>query len=114
MKKLLTILLLFVSINAQDVLNTLSGKKYKGKLIEQQPRHVLFQPDGSPNAQKIPITSIKNIQLENGKIIEFGKNILTTESFSQDVLTTIGRKSVRGHNQGDTELYSNFGFMHVT
>ena len=24
------------------------------------------------------------------------------------------KKPVRGHNQGDTELYSNFGFMHVT
>jgi len=24
------------------------------------------------------------------------------------------KKTVRGHNQGDTELYSNFGFMHVT
>ena len=80
MKKLLTILLLFVSINAQDVLITIGGKKYNGKLLEQQSRHVLFKPDGSPNTQTIPITSVNNIQLGNGTNIEFGKDILTTKS----------------------------------
>ena len=25
-----------------------------------------------------------------------------------------GKNLSRGYNQGDTELYSNFGFMHVT
>ena len=80
MKNLITILFLFVSINAQDVLITIAGKKYNGKFLEQQPRHVLFKPDGSPNAQTIPITSINNIQLGNGTNIEFGKDILTTKS----------------------------------
>ena len=27
---------------------------------------------------------------------------------------SVVKKPARGHNQGDTELYSNFGLMHVT
>ena len=65
---------------AQDVLTTLSGKKYNGKLLEEQQRHVVFQPEGSPNSQRLPITSINKIQLASGSVIEYGKDILTTNT----------------------------------
>jgi hypothetical protein len=40
----ITLLLLFtIFVNAQDVLITISGKQYKGKLVEQQETPVLIR-----------------------------------------------------------------------
>ena len=77
----ITLLLLFtIFVNAQDVLITISGKQYKGKLVEQQATHVLFKPDNTPNSQKIPIKSIDKVRLGSGEILKFSNHILTTKS----------------------------------
>jgi len=80
MNRFLSFFILTGFLFAQDVLTTLSGKKYSGKLLEEQQRHVVFQPEASPNSQRLPITSINKIQLANGSVIEYGKDILTTNT----------------------------------
>ena len=68
MKKLLTILLLFVSINAQDVLITIGGSQAKGKFIEVTEKHVVFQQSGIPVPSKIPKMSVARVVLSNGDV----------------------------------------------
>ena len=67
MKKLLTILLLFVSINAQDVLITISGARAKGIFIEVTEEHVVFQQSGTSVPSKIPRMSVARVVLSNGE-----------------------------------------------
>ena len=67
MKKLLSILLLFVSINAQDVLITISGAEAKGIFIEVTEEHVVFQQSGASAPSKIPRTSVARVLLSNGE-----------------------------------------------
>ena len=71
MKKLLTILLLFVSINAQDVLITIGGSQAKGKFIEVTEKHVVFQQSGIPVPSKIPKMSVARVVLSNGDVAFF-------------------------------------------
>ena len=71
MKKLLTILLLFVSINAQDVLITIGGSQAKGKFIEVTEKHVVFQQLGIPVPSKIPKMSVARVVLSNGDVAFF-------------------------------------------
>lgn len=81
MKRLIISLLLFITVSfAQDVLTTVGGKEYKGEYMGQEARHVLFKPDGSTNSQKIPVSSLSKIQLENGTVIEFGIEVLTNKN----------------------------------
>lgn len=67
MKKLLSILLLFVSINAQDVLITISGAEAKGIFIEVTEEHVVFQQSGASAPSKIPRISVARVVLSNGE-----------------------------------------------
>jgi len=80
MKKITLLLLFTIFVNAQDVLITIGGKQYKGKLVEQQEKHVIFKADNAPNSQKIPINSINKVLLGSGEILTFSNHILTTKS----------------------------------
>ena len=72
MKKLLTILLLFVSINAQDALIiTIGGSQAYGKFIEVTEKHVVFQQSGIPVPSKIPKMSVARVVLSNGDVAFF-------------------------------------------
>ena len=46
---------------------------------------------------------------KKNKLAKDFPDIVAMKNANSDV-----KKPVRGYNQGDTELYSNFGFMHVT
>ena len=80
MKKITLLLLFSVFINAQDVLTTVSGQKYKGEFVEQKERNVLFMPENGSLAQTIPIQLIRYIRLGSGEILHFSNDILTTKS----------------------------------
>jgi len=81
MKRLIISLLLFVTVSfAQDVLTTVSGTEYKGVFVGQQGKYILFKPVGSSNSQKIPITTLSKVKLDNGEVFEFGNDILTTKT----------------------------------
>ena len=79
MKKLLTILLLFVSINAQDVLITIGGSQAKGKFIEVTEKHVVFQQSGIPVPSKIPKMSVARVLLSNGDVAYMLTDEMTNE-----------------------------------
>ena len=79
MKKLLTILLLFVSINAQDVLITIGGSQAKGKFIEVTEKHVVFQQSGIPVPSKIPKMSVARVVLSNGDVAYMSTGEMTNE-----------------------------------
>ena len=79
MKKLLTILLLFVSINAQDVLITIGGSQAKGKFIEVTEKHVVFQQSGIPVPSKIPKMSVARVVLSNGDVAYMLTDEMTNE-----------------------------------
>ena len=79
MKKLLTILLLFVSINAQDVLITIGGSQAKGKFIEVTEKHVVFQQSGIPVPSKIPKMSVARVVLSNGDVVYMLTDEMTNE-----------------------------------
>ena len=79
MKKLLTILLLFVSINAQDALITIGGSQAKGKFIEVTEKHVVFQQSGIPVPSKIPKMSVARVVLSNGDVVYMLTDEMTNE-----------------------------------
>ena len=79
MKKLLTILLLFVSINAQDVLITIGGSQAKGQFIEVTEKHVVFQQLGIPVPSKIPKMSVARVVLSNGDVVYMLTDEMTNE-----------------------------------
>ena len=79
MKKLLTILLLFVSINAQDALITIGGSQAKGKFIEVTEKHVVFQQSGIPVPSKIPKMSVARVVLSNGDVAYMSTDEMTNE-----------------------------------
>ena len=76
MKRFLPLLILTGLLFGQDTLRTVSGQVVIGKLMEQEEEYVFFKPDGAQQSQKIPIRLIKEIRLGNGKIIDFGKDVL--------------------------------------
>jgi len=78
MKKILLILFLCVHTNAQDVLTTISGSKYIGKMVEQQKEYVVFKIDATGATNKVPISSIKTILLGNGQRLDFFNDIIIT------------------------------------
>ena len=80
MKKLLTILLLFVSINAQDALIiTIGGSQAYGKFIEVTEKHVVFQQSGIPVPSKIPKMSVARVVLSNGDVVYMLTDEMTNE-----------------------------------
>ena len=80
MKKLLTILLLFVSINAQDALIiTIGGSQAYGKFIEVTEKHVVFQQSGIPVPSKIPKMSVARVVLSNGDVAYMLTDEMTNE-----------------------------------
>ena len=80
MKKLLTILLLFVSINAQDALIiTIGGSQAYGKFIEVTEKHVVFQQSGIPVPSKIPKMSVARVLLSNGDVAYMLTDEMTNE-----------------------------------
>ena len=80
MKKLLTILLLFVSINAQDALIiTIGGSQAYGKFIEVTEKHVVFQQSGIPVPSKIPKMSVARVVLSNGDVAYMSTGEMTNE-----------------------------------
>jgi len=80
MKKLLTILLLFVSINAQDALIiTVGGSQAKGKFIEVTEKHVVFQQAGTSVPSKIPKMSVARVVLSNGDVAYMLTDEMTNE-----------------------------------
>ena len=68
MKKILLIITLFGSINAQDVLTTISGSQANGKFIEVTETHVVFQQVGVAVPSKIPLMSVARVVLSNGDV----------------------------------------------
>ena len=80
MKKLLTILLLFVSINAQDALIiTIGGSQAYGKFIEVTEKHVVFQQAGTSVPSKIPKMSVARVVLSNGDVAYMLTDEMTNE-----------------------------------
>ena len=79
MKKLLTILLLFVSINAQDVLITIGGSQAKGKFIEVTEKHVVFQQAGTSVPSKFPKLSVARVVLSKGDVAYMLTDEMTNE-----------------------------------
>ena len=80
MKKLLTILLLFVSINAQDALIiTIGWSQAYGKFIEVTEKHVVFQQSGIPVPSKIPKMSVARVVLSNGDVAYMSTGEMTNE-----------------------------------
>jgi len=67
-KKILLIITLFGSINAQDVLTTISGSQANGKFIEVTETHVVFQQVGVAVPSKIPLMSVARVVLSNGDV----------------------------------------------
>ena len=79
MKKLLTILLLFVSINAQDILRTISGARAKGIFSEVTEEHAVFQQSGASAPSKIPRISVARVVLSNGDVVYMLTDEMTNE-----------------------------------
>jgi len=81
MKKLLFFTVLVIGVSfSQDLLTTVSGTEYKGVFVGQQGKYILFEPVGSSTSQKIPITTLSKVKLDDGEVFEFGNDILTTKT----------------------------------
>ena len=78
MKKIILIFIIYSSLFSQDVLITIKGNKYTGRMIKQEKEHVVFLVKGKKIENKVPILSIATIILENGKRLEFSNDILIT------------------------------------
>ena len=71
MKRLLPLLIVTGLLFSQDVLTTISGKKYNGRYIGIKNEKIEFIEDGKSVSVLIPKESIKNIKQSNGSIIDF-------------------------------------------
>ena len=69
----------------QDVLETVSGKEYKGKYLKTEGGKVFFIPEGANSpTQVVPVKLIKKLQLKDGPfIILDGRNRLTLEEYQK-------------------------------
>ena len=75
MKRLLPLLIVTGLLFSQDVLTTISGKKYNGRYIGIKNEKIEFIEDGKSVSVLVPKESIKNIKQSNGSIIDFSTEI---------------------------------------
>ncbi|MBC8146975.1 MAG: hypothetical protein H8E98_03185 [Bacteroidetes bacterium] len=84
MKKIFLIVIIYSSLFSQDVLITIRGNEFKGKLIEKTETGVSFLTDGDKYPQIVPIRVIKKLILQDGTII-----ISIVETFTDNSLVAL-------------------------
>ena len=90
MKQIILIFIIYSSLFSQDVLITIRGNEFKGKLIEKTETGVSFLADGDKYPQIVPIRNIKRLILHDGSIIISNNEIVKDNSLvALDTLITI-------------------------
>lgn len=86
MKKILLLQFFISLLFSQDVLTTISGKKYNGRYIGIKNEKIEFIEDGKSVSVLVPKESIKNIKQSSGSIIDFtteNKKVKQVQSTTQ-------------------------------
>ena len=88
MKKVLSLLILVSSMNAQDILTYVDNSRFKGKLIEVQDGYVIFIPAGSNKPQTISKSRILSIRMGDGTVLNYANKVFWSSQFYMDNMAT--------------------------
>ena len=88
MKKVLSLLILVSSMNAQDIITYVDNSRFKGKLIEVQDGYVIFIPAGSNKPQTISKSRILSIRMRDGTVLNYADKVFWSSQFYMDNMAT--------------------------